>query len=870
RDRKHEVIVQNLDWDGQGDQLDGDRGLGKQDSETVLQKTVGTCEVGSTTKDSNITDDDSPENPFKALQHQHIPVTPMSTVPSTLFSPSAISQAFDLSMTSEYDEEPSTSTPKEALTACYENASHWSSRRQILSIFADKVSFKTVQQWIPDITRYRYKTLQGSLCRILDVCSASTRTSLQGLDYFSAEGGKAFDDMVTVVDKLGDVYELGLTWSKEQIRKLKLAKRYFKSDYKVHVSSTSRVPDHCRPYALSLANDSNFTTTCNHQHDLVCDRCNLFPAVVQELELQVEKARIPHEDKEEMKFVVAQSKKNIEAWKAHILRFINQDEARLDILKAVDDSSVLVVLDWAMKFIPRKYRESQADWFGKRGLSWHISVAMKKPPGKTLQTLTLVHVFQKSNQDSLYVLAVIDDVIEKLKTAIPGLKSVSFRQDNAGCYHSAATILGIHQLAVKHNVCVRMDFSDPQGGKGPCDRKAASIKNHMRSYLNSGHDISSAQDMKSAIESNGGVRGVATILCGPLTIPDPSPFPKWEGVSLINDIQFKTEEMKVWRAYDVGHGKSVPYSNFTQTKKTELPSLTKITDVPSTNLVFCEVTPRKCHVAKDKDTKTSADDDSSDADEDTLFTCPEDGCVKTFQRFSSLQKHLDGGRHKYALERESFLDKAMLRYAENLESGAASIVGQVEEIAEESKVPSIKMGWALKRVSTSRHRFNEKQKKYLIDIFLLGEQTGQKADASDVSKSMRKARNADGSLLFLSNEYLTSQQITSFFSRTAAKKSIQVTSASNLDLDDDDDLDDLVSAMAEKELQQMREEILNDISIQHPITYESYNICEMATASKLSKFSIAMLQEICKHYELDTSSIKQKRKQPYIDLLDEL
>ena len=66
-----------------------------------------------------------------------------------------------------------------------------------------------------------------------DVCSASTLTSLQGLDYFSAEGGKAFDDMVTVVDKLGDVYELGLTWSKEQIRKLKLAKRYFKSDYKV-------------------------------------------------------------------------------------------------------------------------------------------------------------------------------------------------------------------------------------------------------------------------------------------------------------------------------------------------------------------------------------------------------------------------------------------------------------------------------------------------------------------------------------------------------------------------------------------------------------------------------------------------------------
>ena len=44
---------------------------------------------------------------------------------------------------------------------------------------------------------------------------------------------------------------------------------------------------------------------------------------------------------------------------------------------------------------------------------------------------------------------------------------------------------------------------------------------------------------------------------------------------------------------------------------------------------------------------------------------------------------------------------------------------------------------------------------------------------------------------------MTSQQITSFFSRTAAKKSIEVTSASNLDFDDE--LDDLVSAMAEKD-----------------------------------------------------------------------
>ena len=41
-------------------------------------------------------------------------------------------------------------------------------------------------------------------------------------------------------------------------------------------------------------------------------------------------------------------------------------------------------------------------------------------------------------------------------------------------------MIGVQNLARKHKVAIRMDFSDPQGGKGPCDRKAAVLKNHMR------------------------------------------------------------------------------------------------------------------------------------------------------------------------------------------------------------------------------------------------------------------------------------------------------------------------------------------------------------------------------------------------------
>lgn len=96
----------------------------------------------------------------------------------------------------------------------------------------------------------------------------------------------------------------------------------------------------------------------------------------------------------------------------------------------------------------------------------------------------MIHVFQSCSQDSLTVLAVVDDITKHLKDVVPGMKAITFRQDNAGGYHSAATILGVRLVASQRNVTVRVDFSDPKGGKGACDRKAAPVKSHMKTFLN--------------------------------------------------------------------------------------------------------------------------------------------------------------------------------------------------------------------------------------------------------------------------------------------------------------------------------------------------------------------------------------------------
>jgi len=60
------------------------------------------------------------------------------------------------------------------------------------------------------------------------------------------------------------------------------------------------------------------------------------------------------------------------------LRSIQQDKVRTSVLENLETSSILITQDWAMKFLPQEYRETQAYWFAKRGIAWHISVVARK------------------------------------------------------------------------------------------------------------------------------------------------------------------------------------------------------------------------------------------------------------------------------------------------------------------------------------------------------------------------------------------------------------------------------------------------------------------------------------------------------------
>lgn len=260
-------------------------------------------------------------------------------------------------------------------------------------------------------------------------------------------------------------------------------------------------------------------------------------------------------------YIVQSSTLAIKSWKCHILRSLNQDQARHDSLELLDHETVLIVNDWAMKFLPQKYRESQSDWFGKRGISWHISVVYWKREG-TLQWQGFIHIIQSSSQDSCAVVCILQDVLTALKQQHPSIKKAYFKQDNAACYHSAETILASPIISKSSGVkIVRIDFSDPQGGKGAADRLAATCKAHVRAFVNEGNDVTNASQFKDALLSRGGIQGVrVACLQAIVEMTSGEGSPKIPNISKLNNFEFHEKYIRVWRSYGIGKGKEIKIS----------------------------------------------------------------------------------------------------------------------------------------------------------------------------------------------------------------------------------------------------------------------------------------------------------------------
>ena len=285
--------------------------------------------------------------------------------------------------------------------------------------------------------------------------------------------------------------------------------------------------------------------------------------------------------------------------------------------------------------------------------------------------MTFAHVFQSFTQDSLMVQDIMSDVLRKLKEVMPTLCSAYYRQDNAGCYQRGSTILGAVKAGEAHAITVRrLDFSDPQGSKGACDRKAATIKPHIKVHLNKEHDVKTASQMADALHSSGGVPGLCVRSCD-LVVSSLVPQIKLDGVSTIPNVEYSDTFMREWKAYGTGPGKKITFSKLNLPADLQTASLSSGCSAEAISAQFCTVKSRRAASnPRAPEGKVQGIPSTSGSG---LYPCPEEGCIKSYQRFSSLQNHLDCGRHVRSLEQELMIEKAVRGYAARLEGQFAGV-----------------------------------------------------------------------------------------------------------------------------------------------------------------------------------------------------
>lgn len=234
-----------------------------------------------------------------------------------------------------------------------------------------------------------------------------------------------------------------------------------------------------------------------------------------------------------------------------------------------------------------------------------------------------------------------------------------------------------------------------------------------------------------------------------------------------------------------------------------------------------------------------------------LFVCPEDGCIKKYLTHGRLEQHIMYGKHKLKLERMTLLDRAKISYAEHLEAGSQTIISvstkPTQTAKQKGKTPQkSSKGWALRESEKKYKRFSDKQKEYMEKKFIEGVKTGIKSSGEDVSKEMRFIRDENGNRIFSFDEFLRPQQITSFFSRMAAKRK----KISEPDLEAETNHND-------------REKLCSDVltalnrrPLKHPVLFSRQNLCAMEE-KEFHELKMTQLRAITNHFDVKVKGRKK-------------
>uniref|UniRef100_A0AC34G5Y4 Uncharacterized protein n=1 Tax=Panagrolaimus sp. ES5 TaxID=591445 RepID=A0AC34G5Y4_9BILA len=244
----------------------------------------------------------------------------------------------------------------------------------------------------------------STMYAILEECHAKKSKELVCVDYYLAAAIDGFDVLKKVADNWATTEDLTVEESKTLKNDLKMGHEYLQTDFSIHLQQHTEVISHCIQYALGDPDNKDFTNECE-QHLTVCPQCEALTKTLNELKNRIDKkvsiCKIEScdelDDLEIKQIETDYAVFNIFELRSHIVRSKLSDMERAKDISELDETKAYITLDWAHKLLPTKYRETQKDFFGKDGMSYHISHVQTVKDGDFID-YSFVHIIENNKQ----------------------------------------------------------------------------------------------------------------------------------------------------------------------------------------------------------------------------------------------------------------------------------------------------------------------------------------------------------------------------------------------------------------------------------------------------------------------------------------
>ncbi|CAF3125343.1 unnamed protein product [Rotaria sp. Silwood2] len=502
-----------------------------------------------------------------------------------------------------------------------------------------------------------------------------------------------------------------------------------------------------------------------HQYKIHCSEVNFQPLSDQCLNVgqlfdDIEKLIQQEPDEEnrnELKYDFDLAVEHIYEMFRHRTRTVQQDTVKSKTLSSMSNTTAFHTIDWAQKILPQCFREGQAAYFGKKGMSALVGSFVFYDTSMNLITRTYILCLTRCDQTEQATLSGGFLILKQFHDDYPHINTLVKRSDNASVLGGHATPEGEWSLANSLGIKIIMrDYSEVQAGRDICDRIVGASKMRVKAYLHAGNDVVNASQIKLGMEYCGGVKNVKIGVGEVINNVDSIDSYPIADISMIRNIVYQNDYMVLRKASEIGPGRVI---NF---KTLDIPINMKLIESFEPNAEFSF----RINRINNNNNVHLENKERHDRKYTSFFFCSTDACIESFQSEDELIAHELIGRHTTKDSKLSANDTAKVLLFEKLRNGANNFQTNSQTTTTYNLPNNLpkhfslfeKTGWAL-RVHKPPHRIDKSIKEFIQKIHAEEKLNGRKIAPEEYVRLIRLARNNDGTKKFSTSQYLTPSQV---------------------------------------------------------------------------------------------------------------